>query len=101
MPWWHGILVLRERAFDDIGKVARQTGRGLDALQRGLRLVAAALLQRAPAAERGGEPRRQLRIFRVEREHVVGGEKGAGAVGAVELGGVCLREGADQRAAAV
>ena len=61
-------------------------------------LRAAPGFERAPGAERVVKPRRDLRVLRVEREHGVGDEIVAGAVGAVELGLVGLRKGADQRA---
>ena len=75
-------------------------GAAADAAARPRRARAAPARARA-RSERGDQPRRDLRVLRVEREHRVGEEVVAGAVGAVELGLVRLREGADQRAHAV
>ena len=68
----------------------------LDALKGGFRLRAAAAFERAPGAKGGGEPCRNLRIFRVEGEHGLGDEIVAEAVSSIELGRVALRECADQ-----
>src|ERR1035441_8427083 len=62
-----GFRGLAKRALHDIRQVTRQVWRSLDALQRGLRLGAAAGFQRAPSAKRGGKPRRNLRIFWIQR----------------------------------
>ena len=56
------------------------------------------MLHCAPIAERRCETCRNLRIFLVESEHGVSDEIVAGPVGAVELCGIALREGSDERA---
>src|SRR5262249_20009313 len=89
-----------ECAFDDIGEVARQIGRGFDALQRDFGLAAPALLKGAPGAEGGSKPCRKLRILCVEHEQSVGNEVIARPVGTVELGRVGGKS-ADQRADSV
>ena len=55
--------------------------------------------ERAPAAERSQQACGDLRIFRSSAQHVVGNEFVAGAIGAVELGRVALRECADRASA--
>ena len=72
-----------------------------DTLKGGFRLRAAAAFEHAPGTKGGGEPCRNLRIFRVEGENGLGDEIVAEAVSSIELGGVALRECADQRAHAV
>src|SRR5689334_6571493 len=90
-----------QRALRDIVYVARQLRRVGDTLQCRLGAGAAAAFQHAPALERGGHPRSDLRIVRIEREDAVGHELVAGTVRPVELGGIALRESADQRAHAI
>ena len=58
-------------------------------------------LEHAPALERREQPRRELRILGVDRQHVVDDEVVARAIGAVELLLVRQREGVDQGAHAI
>jgi hypothetical protein len=71
------------------------------ALDRRARRRAVRLGEVAPAVERARHARGELRIDRVEREHPVGPERVAGAVGAMEAGRVAEAERADQAARAV
>src|SRR5262245_61724171 len=89
---------LGERAADDVGDVARQAVMRRDPPERPLGAGAPPRLERAPALERGEQPRRHLRVLAVERDHRVGYEVVAAAVGVVELGLVRLRERPDQGA---
>src|SRR5262249_38632120 len=95
------LSLLRRRALDDVAAVRRERGGGGDALQRLLGPRAADGLEHAPALHRREQPRRELRILRVEHQHGVRDELVAGAVGAVELFLVRHRKSADQRAHAV
>ena len=56
------------------------------------------MLHCAPVTERGCETCRNLRIFLVESKHGVRDEFVAGPIRAVELRGIALREGSDERA---
>ena len=69
--------------------------------QTALHLRAPRLAEPPPQVERAGDRRRELRIDRVERAHLFGGERVAGGVGSVEARKVAQRECADQRAHAV
>ncbi len=81
----------------------RARARGAPATRRSAASAqrAAAGLEHAPALERGEQPRRHLRVLRIERQHGVDDEIVARAVGAVELLLVRQREGVHQRAHAV
>ena len=82
--------------------VARQIRRGAIRRSAASALRAAARLRaRARCGTRCSMRAATCGLVGVEREHDVGEEVVAGAVGAVELGLVALREGADQRAHAV
>src|SRR6185503_17452125 len=94
-PGWRARSGRRQRASHDIGKVARQTGSRLDALERALRLAAAAGFERAPSAEGGRHAGGYLGVLGVERQHNIGDEIIAGAIGAIELGRVCMRKDPD------
>src|ERR1700736_560618 len=90
--------ILRQRTLDDVAHVGRKRRRGGYAPQRRLRQSSPSRFQHAPALERGKKPRRQLRIFGVERQHNINDELVARAVGTVELFLVAKREGMDQGA---
>ena len=83
-----GLSAVPQRAADDVVDIGRERGRGRNASERSLRPRPSAAFQYAPGAERRGEPRGELRILSIERQHSIGDEIVARAIGAVELGGV-------------
>src|SRR5215510_14244081 len=91
----------RQRPLYDVGDVGRARGGCRHAPQGRLGARAALRLEHAPALERGEQPRCELRILGIEREHRVRDEVIAGAVGSVEFLLVRHRERADQGADAV
>ncbi len=91
----------RKRAADDVVHIGRQSRGGRNATQGGLGLRTTLAFQHAPGPERGGEPRGDLRVFCIQRQHGIGHEIIAKAIGAVELRGVAMCEGTDQSAYAV
>src|SRR5262249_47275021 len=88
---------LSQRPADDVADVPRQAFARRPPFERRFGAGAPAGLERAPALEGGEQPCRHLRVLLVERQHGVGDEGVAGAVGPIELALVRLREGADQR----
>ena len=82
-----------------ISKLSRERlGVAEDALELGAHQVLAAGIVAPPAAEGRQQTGGDLRVARIERQHLVGDQGVAGAVGAMEAGRVALGEGADQRA---
>ena len=57
---------------------------------------AAHRFERPPAFECADEPRRNLRVAAIEADDGIGKKAVAAPVGAIELGLVAVREGADQ-----
>ena len=90
-----------QRAADDFAHVAAQAGVGGHALDGGARGAAAGLRQAGPAIERARQAGGHLRVERIQRQHLLGPEGVARAVGAVEGGGVVHAVGEDQGAGAV
>src|ERR1700761_7812724 len=93
-------ILSAERLLDDLAHVARLHMRG-DLFERGAHLLAQRGREAAPQLERAGEARGDLRIERIERDHLLGPERVAGAVFRVELRGIRAAETEDQRACAI
>src|SRR6185369_15768573 len=85
-------------ARDDLARVGREVGARGHAGDRLARGIAVGLREGAPAVQRAGQPRGELRVDRVDLDHAVGPEHIARSVAAVEGPGV-LRAQREQQAA--
>src|SRR6476660_15142 len=97
-PWslWRG-----QRPFNDVGQIAGKARRSLDTRKSGFCFHLTAGFQHPPTAKGRRQSGRNLRIFLIEGKHSVRDEVVTQPVSPVELGGIPLRERADQRAHAV
>src|SRR5207253_6080964 len=87
---------LGQRARGDFEHALRYTLHAADALERGARVRLAPGVEFSPAIEAARHARSDLRVDRVERDHLLGEERVARAVGCVEAHLVAA-ESADER----